>query len=84
MARRDPETSPAAFLGDELRRARGGRLHDGLADAGFAIADVEDGPGMGYQETALRGMPVTDPKELAALAVAFDRLRGGARVGILH
>ena len=37
-------------------------VHDGLAGAGFAIADVEDGPGMGYQETALRGIPVTTLK----------------------
>lgn len=53
-------------------------VHDGLAGAGFAIADVEDGPGMAYQETALRGMPVTDPKDVAALALAFDRLRAEA------
>jgi len=53
-------------------------VHDGLAGAGFAIADVEDGPGMAYQETALRGMPVTDPKDVAALAMAFDRLRAEA------
>jgi transcriptional regulator with XRE-family HTH domain len=56
----------------------GTAVHDGLAGAGFAIADVEDGPGMGYQETALRGMPVTDPKDVAALAMAFDRLRAEA------
>jgi transcriptional regulator with XRE-family HTH domain len=53
-------------------------VHDGLAGAGFAIADVEDGPGMAYQETALRGMPVSDPKDVAALAMAFDRLRAEA------
>jgi hypothetical protein len=33
---------------------------------------------MGYQETALRGVPVTDPKEVVGLAVVFDRLRAEA------
>jgi transcriptional regulator with XRE-family HTH domain len=53
-------------------------VHDGVNGAGFAIADFEDGPGMGYQETALRGVPVTDPKEVVGLAVVFDRLRAEA------
>jgi len=53
-------------------------VHDGLNGGGFAIADFEDGPGMGYQETALRGVPVTDPKDVIGLAVAFDRLRAEA------
>jgi hypothetical protein len=53
-------------------------VHDGLNGGGFAIADFEDGPGMGYQETVLRGVPVTDPKDVTGLAVAFDRLRAEA------
>lgn len=53
-------------------------VHDGVNGGGFAIADFEDGPGLGYQETALRGVPVTDPKDVIGLAVAFDRLRAEA------
>ena len=45
---------------------------------GFAIADFEDGPGLGYQETQLRGVPVNDPKDVIGLALAFDRLRAEA------
>jgi transcriptional regulator with XRE-family HTH domain len=52
--------------------------HDGVNGGGFAIADFEDGPGLGYQETALRGVPITDPKDVMGLAVAFDRLRAEA------
>jgi hypothetical protein len=53
-------------------------VHDGVNGGGFAIADFEDGPGVGYQETALRGVPLTDPKDVAGLAVVFDRLRAEA------
>ena len=53
-------------------------VHDGVNGGGFAIADFEDGPGLGYLETPLREQPVTDHKEVAALAVAFDRLRAEA------
>jgi transcriptional regulator with XRE-family HTH domain len=53
-------------------------VHDGVNGGGFAIADFEDGPGLGYQETVLRGVPVTDPKDVAGLVVAFDRLRADA------
>jgi len=53
-------------------------VHDGVNGGGFAIADFEDGPGMGYVETPLRGQPVTGHKEVAALAMAFDRLRAEA------
>jgi transcriptional regulator with XRE-family HTH domain len=53
-------------------------VHDGLNGGGFAIADFEDGPGMGYLETPLRGQPVTGHKEVTALAIAFDRLRAEA------
>jgi transcriptional regulator with XRE-family HTH domain len=50
-------------------------VHDGLAGAGFAIADLENRTSIGYQETALRGESVVDPQDVAALAVTFDRLR---------
>ena len=53
-------------------------VHDGMNGGGFAIADFEDGPGLGYLETPLRGQPVTDHKVAAALAVAFVRLRAEA------
>lgn len=53
-------------------------VHDGLAGAGFAIADFERGPGLAYQETALRGMPITDPDDVTALGISFDRLRAEA------
>jgi len=53
-------------------------VHDGVNGGGFAIADFEDGPGLGYLETPLRGQPVTEHKEVAALAVAFHRLRAEA------
>lgn len=53
-------------------------VHDGLAGAGFAIADFERGPGLAYQETALRGEPITAPEDVTALGIAFDRLRAEA------
>jgi transcriptional regulator with XRE-family HTH domain len=53
-------------------------VHDGLNGGGFAIADFEDGPGMGYHETPLRGVPITDPKDVTGLSIAFDRLRAEA------
>lgn len=53
-------------------------VHDGLAGAGFAIADFERGPGLAYQETALRGEPITAPGDVTALGIAFDRLRAEA------
>jgi transcriptional regulator with XRE-family HTH domain len=53
-------------------------VHDGLAGAGFAIADFERGAGLAYQETALRGEPITVPEDVTALGIAFDRLRAEA------
>jgi transcriptional regulator with XRE-family HTH domain len=53
-------------------------VHDGLNGGGFAIADFEDGPGLGYQETSLRGVPVADPKDVIGLSIVFDRLRAEA------
>jgi transcriptional regulator with XRE-family HTH domain len=51
--------------------------HTGLTGA-FIIADFEDTPAVGYVESALRGFPVEDPKDVAALDVTWDTLRGEA------
>ena len=53
-------------------------VHDGLAGAGFAIAEFADAPNAGYQETALRGQVIQDPRDVAALEVTWDRLRSEA------
>lgn len=53
-------------------------VHDGLAGAGFALAEFEDGPPLGYQETALQGQVIEDQKHVAALAATWDRLRSEA------
>lgn len=53
-------------------------VHDGLPSAGFAIAEFEDGQSLGYQETALQGQVIEDPKAVAALAATWDRLRADA------
>ncbi len=51
--------------------------HEGLAGA-FAIADFEDAPSVGYQEGAVRGQPVEDRKDVAALDLTWATLRGDA------
>jgi transcriptional regulator with XRE-family HTH domain len=51
--------------------------HDGMAGA-FIIAGFEDAPRVGYQEGALRGQPVEEPRDVAALEVIMDTLRGEA------
>jgi transcriptional regulator with XRE-family HTH domain len=53
-------------------------VHDGLAGAGFAIAEFEDGPPLGYQETALQGQVIEDQKAVAALIATWDKLRSEA------
>jgi transcriptional regulator with XRE-family HTH domain len=53
-------------------------VHDGLAGAGFGVAEFEDSPPIGYQETALRGQPIEAAKDVAALALTWDRLRAEA------
>ena len=62
--------------------------HEGLAGA-FAIADFEDMPSVGYQEGALRGQPVDEPKDVATLDLTWDMLRGqtlprGASLALLE
>jgi len=51
--------------------------HTGLTGA-FSIADFEDTPSVAYVESALRGFPVEDTKDVAALGVIWDTLRGEA------
>jgi transcriptional regulator with XRE-family HTH domain len=53
-------------------------VHDGLAGAGFAVAEFEDSPPVGYQETALRGQPIEGHKDISALVLTWDRLRAEA------
>lgn len=48
--------------------------HYGLTGA-FAIADFEDAPSIGYQEAAVGGQPVEQPKDVAFLALMWDTLR---------
>jgi transcriptional regulator with XRE-family HTH domain len=62
--------------------------HEGLT-GGFAIADFEALPSVGYQEGALRGQPVDDPKDVASLDLTWDMLRGqtlprGASLALLE
>jgi len=51
--------------------------HEGVTGA-FALADFDGAPTIGYQEGALRGQPVEDPKDVAALALTWDTLRSEA------
>jgi transcriptional regulator with XRE-family HTH domain len=51
--------------------------HTGLTGA-FALADFEDAPSIGYQEGAVRGQPVEEPKDVASLDLTWDTLRGDA------
>jgi transcriptional regulator with XRE-family HTH domain len=51
--------------------------HEGVTGA-FALADFAGAPTIGYQEGALRGQPVEDLKDVAALALTWDTLRSEA------
>lgn len=42
----------------------------------FAIADFVDAPSVGYQDGAVCGQPVEAPKDVAALDLTWDTLRG--------
>jgi transcriptional regulator with XRE-family HTH domain len=53
-------------------------VHDALSSAGFAIAELQDGGLLGYQETALQGQVIEDEKHVAALIAVWDRLRADA------
>src|SRR5262249_42592829 len=51
--------------------------HEGVTGA-FAIADFENAPSVGYQEGAVRGQPVEEPKDVTLLSLTWDTLRGDA------
>jgi transcriptional regulator with XRE-family HTH domain len=51
--------------------------HEGLAGS-FGIASFDDQPNVGYLETALHGQPVESEKDVAALELMWDTLRGEA------
>jgi transcriptional regulator with XRE-family HTH domain len=63
--------------------------HEGLAGA-FALADFDDGrPSVGYQEAAALGLPLKDPKDVAALDLTWTTLRSetlprGASITLLE
>jgi len=48
--------------------------HRGLWAGGFAIADFEDAPAVGYQETASQGQVVDRAEDVAALVETWDTL----------
>jgi hypothetical protein len=56
----------------------GAGAHTGLNAGGFAIADLEDGSRIGYQEGPVRGHPVAETNDLATLALTWDTLSGEA------
>ncbi|HEV2375977.1 MAG TPA: helix-turn-helix transcriptional regulator [Streptosporangiaceae bacterium] len=49
--------------------------HTGLNGGGFAIADFEEEPSVGYQEGQLRGQPVRERKDVESLDLTWDTLR---------
>jgi len=51
--------------------------HEGVTGA-FALADFDGAPSVGYQEGAVRGQPVEEPKDVASLDLTWDTLRGDA------
>jgi hypothetical protein len=52
--------------------------HEGAYAGGFAIAEFEDSPASGYQETATGGQAIEDPKQIASLLLTWDTLRADA------
>jgi uncharacterized protein DUF5753 len=46
--------------------------HTGLNAGGFALADFEDVPGVGYQEGPVRGQPVREPRDVVSLDLTWD------------
>ncbi|MGA2829215.1 MAG: helix-turn-helix transcriptional regulator [Streptosporangiaceae bacterium] len=49
--------------------------HEGMRGGAFVLADFDDGPTVGYQDTAVAGQIVEDANEVEALAVTWDTLR---------
>lgn len=51
--------------------------HEGVR-GGFIIADFENAPSIGYQEGAMWGQPVEEKKDVTALTLIWDTVRGDA------
>ena len=49
--------------------------HEGMRGGAFVLADFEDDPSLGYQDTAVSGQIVEDAKQVKALTVTWDTLR---------
>jgi transcriptional regulator with XRE-family HTH domain len=49
--------------------------HEGMRGGAFVLADFEDDPSLGYQDTAVSGQIVEDANQVEALAVTWDTLR---------
>jgi transcriptional regulator with XRE-family HTH domain len=49
--------------------------HEGMRGGAFVLADFEDDPSLGYQDTAVSGQIVEDANQVDALAVTWDTLR---------
>ena len=55
--------------------------HEGAYAGGFAIADFDNAPSVGYQEAAGGGQTVEDTERVALLGVIWDTLTGEALPG---
>jgi transcriptional regulator with XRE-family HTH domain len=49
--------------------------HEGMRGGPFVLADFEESPSLGYQDTALAGQIVEDANQVEALATTWDTLR---------
>jgi transcriptional regulator with XRE-family HTH domain len=49
--------------------------HEGMRGGAFVLADFEDDPSLGYQDTAVTGQIVEDANQVVALTVTWDTLR---------
>jgi transcriptional regulator with XRE-family HTH domain len=54
-------------------------VHEGLNAGGFAIADLQHGRQVAYQETALHGQALYDAEHVATLLDTWDRLKALAQ-----
>lgn len=53
-------------------------VHEGIAGAGFVIADFDDAPHAAYQDTPVRGQVIEDTDDIAVLMAIWDRVRAEA------
>jgi hypothetical protein len=49
--------------------------HEGMRGGPFVLADFDESPSLGYQDTALTGQIVEDANQVEALATTWDTLR---------